>query len=161
MDTSNPILFKCRGKCGRMLPEEDFPFTGWYKDKHYRASRCKQCTNRIKWPYRTVPLSDMKPYLMEIVHRTGSKRAAAAALGVKHTQLRHWLQISWRYRKDGRKYKSKRMHRNSAAHVLMTLRHLRQENAFYSHTPQKRNKPYWHSVDDKEAEYRRERRKTS
>jgi len=161
MTTTDPILFKCRGKCGQLLPEEAFPFTGWYKGKHYRASRCKRCTNRLKWKYRTVELSMMRPYLLEIIHRTGSKRQAAIALGIKHTQLRHWLGISYRYRKDGRRYKSKRMHRDSAAHVLRTLRRLRQENTFYEHTPQKRNKPYWHSVDDKEAERGRKRRKAA
>lgn len=152
-------LFKCRGKCGQMLPESAYPKSGPYKGKWYRRSWCKECANRRRWVKRRVPLVTIKSHLLEIVHRTGSERAAARELGIRPTQLRHWLGKAYRYRKDGSKKYAVSISRSSAAHILNTLRQLRANDVSYDHGNRKGKKPYWFSHDDRDAEYRREYRK--
>jgi hypothetical protein len=84
-------------------------------------------------PKREIPLGEVKPYLEEIVLRSGSQRKAARELGVARTQLRIWLQEQRRYR-NGKKYTyAQFVTRESAALILRTLRRLRVERKFYDH----------------------------
>jgi len=154
------VLFKCRGKCGQMLPESAFPQTAPYKDKRYRYSKCRECRNREKWRKRRIPISTVRPHLLEIIHRTGSIRSAAKALETDYTTVRVWLGTQPRYYKSGKKQLAKNISRSSAAHILTTLRHLRLANVHYSPKPDG-PKPYWYSVDNKEAERGRKRREAS
>lgn len=122
-------LFKCRGKCGLMLPESEFPRTGAYNGKTYRISICRNCRNLKKWPRRTISLLHMRPYLEEILNRSGGLRAGARELAITHTQLRVWLGRQPRYH-NGRAVRATRVTRKSAAHILATVRRLRERDRY-------------------------------
>lgn len=98
---------------------------------------------------------DIRPFLEEIVNRTGSQRKAAAELGIGRTQLRIWIGASPHYRSDGSSYMSRYIHRDSAAHILRTLRRLRSDGTFYDHRGKPGSKPGWLKVNDSEAERKR------
>lgn len=152
------LQFRCRGKCGQTLPESEFPRTAPYKGKRYRYSECRECRNRRKWKKRRIPISGIRPYLLEIIHRTGSIRGAARVLETDYTTVRVWLGTQPRYHKSGKKKIAESISRASAAHILRTLHTLRLNDVHY--TPRSDGpKPYWYKVDNAEAEYRRERRK--
>lgn len=121
------ILFRCKGQCKQMLPEDDYPRSHAYKGKTYRTSICRNCRNRKKWPLKTISLREMQPYFNEIISRAGSQRKAAQELRISHTQLRVWLGKQPRYYK-GRTTRATRISRKSAAHIINTVRLLRQRD---------------------------------
>lgn len=125
--------------------------------KVYRRRVCATCVHRDRVPKRVL-LTEIRPYLLEVVTRCGGIKPAARRLDTQPTVVRRWLSLSWTYDR-GNRYRNRRMARESAANVLEVLRVLRTEQVFYDASTKRRGpKPKWLGVDDRDTEYKRKRR---
>lgn len=125
--------------------------------KFYKRRICSVCHHRNQIRTR-IPLTEIRPYLNEIIIRCGGINPAAKLLNTQTTVIRRWMGKSLRY-DNGKVFRDKRMTRESAARILSTLRQLRTDGVFYEHSNGRR--PAWMSVDDTDAERKRkERRET-
>lgn len=122
--------------------------------REYRRRVCASCYHRKRVKKR-VELTEMRPFVREIVHRCGGIRPAATRIGTTPMVVRRWLGISLRY-DGGKRYRDKRMDKSSATVVMTVLRELRREQVFFEHHGGYR--PPWLSVDDRDAKYKRDGR---
>lgn len=141
-------------KCGLTKSVDEF----WRQsgNREYFRGACKSCLSQAT---ERIPLSEVQPYLREIIFRCGSEGRAAERLGIHKKQLRIWLGKQKRYYKDGSTHTARRIHKNSARRVFATLLELRAEGAFYNPADNRGYKPPWFNIDNEEAEKRQMRRK--